>query len=302
MELNELDEYFMKPTKMSNGLLVYPINILNYNEFKSIANDTILFTIKDLDNLQHSNYEKQKKEKLIDRKTKYVHIKEDNLYDYLINKINIDLAFNDKINKLKSLSEEQKEQLRQAYIESNDTESIDILNNINNIDTSKSFLDVIFKLFVFCTKGEVNYNDGFMIYQNDNLYKINKDNFEEFREIVMLKNLLFAPPTSPNMFGMQAIERAIKATFGENDASLASICSVVVCNSGVTDKEIQNYSYYRLMYDFTIINRQHGNIFSFMLRSQGCDKANIDNLGDVVELNTNPYENLLSKHKVSTKL
>ena len=118
----------------------------------------------------------------------------------------------------------------------------------------------------------------------------------------MLKNLLFAPPTSPNMFGMQAIERAIKATFGENDASLASICSVVVCNSGISDKEIQNYSYYRLMYDFTIINRQHGNIFSFMLRSQGCDKANIDNLGDVVELNTNPYENLLSKHKVSTKL
>ena len=56
------------------------------------------------------------------------------------------------------------------------------------------------------------------------------------------------------------------------------------------------------MYDFTIINRQHGNIFSFMLRSQGCDKANINNLGDNVNLNTNPYENLLSKHKYSTKL
>ena len=53
MELNELDEYFMKPSKMSNGLLVYPINILNYNEFKSIANDTILFTIKNLENLRH---------------------------------------------------------------------------------------------------------------------------------------------------------------------------------------------------------------------------------------------------------
>ena len=118
----------------------------------------------------------------------------------------------------------------------------------------------------------------------------------------MNKNLIFTSPTSPSFFGMQAIERAIKSEFGNSETSLASICSVVSCNSGVSDKELENYSYYRLRYDFEIINRQHGNIFSFILRGQGCDKATINNLSEKINLNENPYNNLLSKHKYSTKL
>ena len=62
LEFNELDEYFMKPTKMFNGLLIYPIKIKDYDKFRNICSDTILFDIKDLNNLKHSDFEKKKKD------------------------------------------------------------------------------------------------------------------------------------------------------------------------------------------------------------------------------------------------
>lgn len=274
-----LDDYFMKPQYIDGIGNIYPISIKSYEIFRELSGKYIINGIKTLHNLYK-----------VDENT--------NVFDYILNmSIKGETEYNHllSLKKYEATTDEEKQQLETIN---------DILIKIKNKEISFFLITELEELFSLILKSKVKFNpnlQSFVVEGNNDL-NINRFNFDIFREVVMWQNILFEPLTSPSKFGNQAIQRAINAQFKDSNSSLASIISVVKCNSGITDSELENYSYYRLIYDFTTINRTHGNIFSFMLRSQGCSEATINNLSDEIDLHKNPYDGLLTKHNYSKSL
>lgn len=280
IDRTELDDYFMKPYDLKGVGLIYPVELFNYQRFKYLASKYLIQGNQTLFNL-------------------YKVPKDTNLLDYFVGKGYENHDMNNKVNEeiqrievndLKPANEKEENYIKSLYaMRDNYTNNKDKMYLIEEL---KELFSIVFQSDIkFNYINKDNYN--FEIISNHNY--INRYNFYDIREVVMWENLLNEPPTSPNKFGNQAIERAIKQEFGDVETSLASICSVVSCNSGVSDNELMQYTYYRLRYDFEIVNRQHGNLFSFMLRSQGNSQAEISNLSEIIDLHKNPYDCLFRK-------
>ena len=76
--------------------------------------------------------------------------------------------------------------------------------------------------------------------------------------------------------------------------------SVVGIERGLSDEDIFKYTYYRLYYDYMIINRKFSNLFVFMLRSQGCSDEKITELSEEVNLKFNPYDMIVGDFKINS--
>lgn len=280
---DELDDYFMKPYYLEEIGNIYPIEIFNYNEFKILASKYIIPNNKYLYDLFRMP-------------------KEMNLLDYYVLS---SLEIEEKINEIKNIRNIDINSLEKDVDKEKYYQTINILNDYQNNNSNYFYINELCRLFSLVTNSKVrfvNTQDNYYFYIENNNKFIDNKNFLKLREIIMWQNILFTMPTSSSKGGNKGIQNAIKDAFGENESSLSSICSVVKCNSNVTDEDLLNYTYYRLMYDFSIINRQQGNTFSFMLRSQGCSEALVENLSEPIDLHKNPYDCIFRKHKYSTKI
>lgn len=134
------------------------------------------------------------------------------------------------------------------------------------------------------------------VFEIDEKNFITKYNFEKYREVVMRQNMVYEPLTSPSEYGNQAIQKAIEARNSKGSTSdIQSICSVVSVYKGISDEELYGYTYFRLMMDFETINRINGNIFSAIFMSIGSKDSTINSLAEVIDLDNNPYKDLLKK-------
>ena len=278
---NDLDDYFMKPYFIEGVGDIHPVNIFNYERFRELAGKYIVQGINTLHNL-------------------YKVPKNTNELDYFVeNSIKMDIEIS-KLNEIKDC------------VPTNEIEKAKYNELMNLLELSKSGNIIIYslkeleELFSLVLQKQVKFYchlenplDKYYFKVEDNELFVTKDNFNKLKEVVMWQNILFEPPTSPSKIGNDLIRQTIEVEFGKNEDSgnLASICSIVSVNSGVSDEQIKKYSYYRLMYDFASINRQHGNIFTFMLRSQGCNEAIITDLSQAIDLHKNPYDIIFKKHK-----
>jgi hypothetical protein len=278
---NELDDYFMRPYYIEGIGDIYPVNIFDYERFRTLAGKYIVQGISTLHNI-------------------YKVPKNTNVLDYFVSmglKMDKELEYLEKV---------------QSYIPQSKEEEIKV-NELNELyQKYKSGNILIYsiyeleELFSMVFKKEIKFNcsidnpiEGYFFCDKDSKILINKNNFNILRDVIMWQNILFEPPTSPTKIGNDLIRQTIEVEFGKNNnsGSLASICSIVATNSGISDEQLKKYTYYRLMYDFSIINRQHGNMFSFMLRSQGCAEAVISDLSQEVDLHKNPYDSIFRRHK-----
>ena len=281
MIINDLDDYFMKPYLIDGIGDVYPINIFNYERFRQLASKYIIQGINTLHNI-------------------YKVPKNTNVLDYFVDTA---IRMDKEIIKLNEAK---------GYIPNNEQEKnqYDELMKLLDLYNSGKVVTYLIKeleeLFSMVLQKQVKFYcdlenplDNYYFKIEDEELFITKENFNELKEVIMWQNILFEPPTSPSKIGNELIQQTIEVEFGKNGDSgnLASICSIVSVNSGVSDEQIKKYSYYRLMYDFASINRQHGNIFTFMLRSQGCNEAVISDLSQSIDLHNNPYDIIFKKHK-----
>ena len=153
--------------------------------------------------------------------------------------------------------------------------------------------EVKFELLDIMENGIVDYR--FKIGDTENY--ITKFNYDKYRALVMEQNLLFEPLTSPSAKGNEVIQNAIKVLSKNGvSQSLASVCSAVSTSKGVSDAELQEYTYYRLMYDFETFNRVNNNLIHALFMSQGSKDVEITHLGQKIDLNKDPYANLLKRN------
>jgi hypothetical protein len=284
--------YFMNPYIMENVGKIYPIKYKDYYKFMDLAENTLLYSIDNLNNLKRIQFETLKYEGKIDRFEKFKDLEFDNLFDYVIN---LSFQYDEIINKIK-------EDIQTAYSKVNDCFiDDDIRNNIkfieyceNNIPKNKlkELLEMLLKKEVEITK------ENIFIYEEKNIVgNINKDNFDKFRDIVMKNNLLYEPLVGYDLNSNEIIKKAIKSKSEKGKkSSLESVIGIVSINRNLSDKEIQEYTIYRLYADFELISRQHYNQLYFMLKTVG-SSVDLMELSEEINIYKNPYKGLLSKHE-----
>lgn len=274
-ERNELDNYFMRPQFLEGVGNIYPISIFNYEKFSILARKYITQGITTLHNLYKVN-------------------KKVNELDYFID---MGIKMDTEITKLEEIK---------TLIPNNDEEQnkynelMQLLNLYHSGKVLTYSISELEELFSLLLQKKVvfkcNPNDlqeyVFQI-EDENLY-ITRDNFKEFRDIVMWQNILYEMPTSKDKNINEAIEKSLKSQNKNNKSGdLCAMISVVGIERGLSDDEVFKYTFYRLRFDYEIITRKLNNIFVFMLRSQGCDSAKIQELSEEVKLRFNPYDMLV---------
>lgn len=285
--MENLNNYFMKPTLMGNGISINPIKILDYNKFKILADKYILLDIKDINNQR--------------RQEKLPKLEEDNLFDYIVKLIESFIESKNIVQEIEKIKDIIKKNGVNPI--SDDKVAMEIFKNEGYfISLSKEDHKNNIETLIHMSIGDdikYNYNTkSFDIIRNEKkIGVIDRENFYEYRNIVMEQNLLFTPRIAPNKKSQEIIDKEIKKRFGDDDSSLESIISLVTIECGI--KDISNYTYYRIMADYRTIIKKLNYESCVILKANGCKSKSgeieIPNLQSSLGMNDNPYSNLLKK-------
>lgn len=295
--MNELNNYLMKPTYLKD-LAIYPIKLMEYENFKLLANQYLLLDIPQLNN-------KRKQERL-------PKLEQDNLFDYLVYLME---ESKDKTNEMRrhiKIARNQPKEVIKKQIEEN-PELQGFIDNLDLLEQlySKSMEEQLCKLISMTVKKKVSFINGiykaFAIYDIDEKasqekikWVINKDNFYDYRKIVMEQNCLFTPRISSNKRSQEILDREAKKIFGDEESSLESIVAFVSLE--YVGKDISEYTYYRVMADYKMAIKKLGYFASTIYRANGCkakdDKEiEIPNLSEDLGMLDNPFNKLLRQAK-----
>ena len=271
---NDIDSYFMLPAKNNTIGNIYPIKLKDYEHFKSIGSKYLMCGQKWLSNMLKLP-------------------KDICPLDYFVDIGYSTSTLEKELNKIdeKNMDDELKEIKNNVQLLKNN--GLDF--NIDNI--VEMFEMTLHQKVVFNPIGKIGdiFEYTFDIIGTE--YFINRDNFDIYRTIVMEQNLIYEPLTSPQKIGNEAIANAINSLNKNGiETSIASVLSSVKMFSGMSDDELKEYTYYRLMMDFESVNRINNNLINAIFRSVGNDQCNISALAEKIDMDKNPYKGILQKH------
>lgn len=137
--------------------------------------------------------------------------------------------------------------------------------------------------------GQVNLKTCDLWFELEDGTRIDRDNYDEIRQVVMRQNLIFEPIIAPDEYSQKLIDNAIAVLSKKGTPSdlEAMICAVCNCK-GVSASEMENYTYYQLRADFEMSQRLDYSRAIHVYRSQG---ATIDppNIAEELSIHENPY-------------
>lgn len=266
---DELDDYFMKPYKSNIGN-IYPIKIYDYYKFKKIASKYIIPSNEMMFNL-------------------YKLPKEINLFEYYVeNGLYVDNNLN-QLNELKDYIPKNKEE--EKYLSDIKT----TLDKYKNEEFMYYSIKEMEEMFSLIFREEVVFNNETLSFVDKlNKIKVDKNNFDFIREVVMHLNVLQEIPTNSNPYINEMIQHALELKNKEssNGGNLCAMVSFISIKKGISDRDLMEYTYYRLLYDYSIAIRENTNNFLYLLRSQGCNEAKIIEISEKLDLRIN-YKDLL---------
>lgn len=193
---------------------------------------------------------------------------------------------------------------------SSETKLFDLMTSIitNDIltDTNKKFkkLKDFEKMFSIILRTEcvmvVEKSDGqWWLSFNDGNGRIDRNNYDEIREVVLRQNLIYEPLIVEDELSQEIIDDGIKAmSKGGAKTDLESMIAYVCNLKGINASEMSDYSYYRLRCDVEMWQRIETNRAIHIYKSQGA-KCNTINEFKEFECHKNPYswEALFEKDK-----
>lgn len=290
--MNKLNNYFMKPAVMGNKVNVFPIKIMEYEEFKKLASNYIVLDIPQLNNKR-----KQDKEKELEL---------DNLFDYLVSLIETSKSADDLINQItyiKTLSDSEIE----SFLSQNANLEFLIENEalLKEIAAQNHHINIV-KMVQMTIKEDVEFNYKYKCFDikdadGELLAVITKDNFYEYRSIVMEQNLLFEPLVAPTKQAQKFIDNKLKGSNKDGESSdLEAIVAFVCTNTASLD--ISNYTYYRLMADFYSLLKQLNRREVVSFSAAGATKKNggaldIPSVVSKLEVTNSPYDGIFTEIK-----
>lgn len=287
----DTDNYFMKPYYLEGVGLIYPIKIKEYKEFKELADNILVNDLTNVINSLRINFQTQQFEGKLDRFEKFQKPQYETLYDYIID------VFSDLEEKQSSLKKIILDLEKTQYSAKDEyNKNIALINNLKSMLIENPLYKLL-TMVLHCNVGISN--KVIYIYDTDNnvIGKIDKTNFDTFREIVMYNNLLYKPIIGYDRVSNNAIQKGLKAKSNKGvSCTTEALLSVVSVNKSISDMELQEYTMYRLMADYVTISRQHYNNFGFMRAIMGDKTSDIKDLQEDLCIYNNPYDGILQKH------
>ena len=162
------------------------------------------------------------------------------------------------------------------------------------------------KMFNIVTKQKCEFvvnSDGAYVKFDTNLKdnkiekRIDRDNFDEIRNVIMRQNLIFEPLVVEDEYTQEVIDDMVVARNRTNRGfDFLSMLVYVCCARGLKPKDLQDYTYYQLRCDCEMVQRIEFNESIHAYRSQG---AKIDNLDVYKKLsslsNPNSWDSFFKK-------
>jgi hypothetical protein len=267
----------MLPEEVDTLGRIYPIRLKDWEKFNKLSNFLFIHGLQNLKNLYQF-------------KGEYV-------LDYIINE-NAPYFIERKITK------EFEEQIEKCTEEEQIILKKQLEKVLNNIKIQITMEDIE-ENFSLIFREEVKFD--FVITEENGLdycFRIGKTgkaltkyNYDILREIVMKQNIMYEPLTSPDKLTNEIFKKTMEAKIRRNRGKtrdFESIIALVSIERGISDEEIMEYTYYRLMKDYNVIVRKHNNIYSAIFMSVG-NKMTLNSFDEEIEMYHNPYDDIFGE-------
>lgn len=161
-------------------------------------------------------------------------------------------------------------------------------------------------LFSLVTQKEVVFfsTDRIAGFEVDENHIINRDNYDQVREVIMNQNLLYEPKVFKNKAVQQWAEKVIK-TRSKNSVEITveDMLSTVSAFTGKHYWELEEYTLYQLKSDFERINKLKNYDAEIAFKCAGAQELKIKHFAEKIDLYRNPYDDLFkSKDQFGNKL
>ena len=152
-----------------------------------------------------------------------------------------------------------------------------------------TFINGIYKAFVI-------YDIDEKIGEEKIKWVINKDNFYDYRKIVMEQNCLFTPLIAPS----KKAQKYIDAKFNKGDKAEVDLEAMIAFVTTNANHDYYNYTYYRLMADFRSLNKQmnRNDVIEFTsggMTKKGGGQLEIPNIFESLGLDKSPWDEIFKE-------
>lgn len=163
-----------------------------------------------------------------------------------------------------------------------------------------SFLNLV-KVFSYILRKDVFFNKGKGTFETDDGKKIDRDNYEKLREVIMNQNILFSPKIYKNKKLQEWAEKVLKARAKNAlDSTIEDMISTIAVISSKDYKTLEDYTIYQIRQEFNRIMKIEAYRNAISFRIAGDDKAKIEHYAEKMDMFKNPYDDVF-KEKNSMK-
>jgi hypothetical protein len=288
-----LDNYFMKPYYLNRLGLVYPISLYEYDDFSPLASEFILLDMPKRNNLAKQQFEKAKIEGIIDYSIKFEPLEQTHLFDWITSSIEHNKEQEEVYKEIKEKTNGLPQEQIEEVIKENENCRELIVRALNY--SGKSIKDYICELISKTVKCEVVYEyvtKCFCVIKDNKITGVlDRDNFYEYRKVVMEQNVLHEPRVGGNVQSQEYIDRELKVLYGDNESSVESMVAFV---SSSNSRDISDYTYYRLKADFIMEMRKLDYSVTNNYNANGCKtkdggSISVPSITEPLGLDVNPY-------------
>lgn len=288
-----LDNYFMKPYYLNRLGLVYPISLYEYDDFSPLASEFILLDMPKRNNLAKQQFEKAKIEGIIDYSIKFEPLEQTHLFDWITSSIEHNKEQEEVYKEIKEKTNGLPQEQIEEVIKENENCRELIVRALNY--NGKSIKDYICELISKTVKCEVVYEyvtKCFCVIKDNKITGVlDRDNFYEYRKVVMEQNVLHEPRVGGNVQSQEYIDRELKVLYGDNESSVESMVAFV---SSSNSRDISDYTYYRLKADFIMEMRKLDYSVTNNYNANGCktkdgSSISVPSITEPLGLDVNPY-------------
>lgn len=147
-------------------------------------------------------------------------------------------------------------------------------------------------------KGEIDYHNVMIVVGDYEIcggelkakHIINRDNYNEIREIMREQALLFDPLVAPDERSQKRIDRAIQKKIKKMSKGTkeTNIESMLVLNSSRFQIDLETYTYYQLKAQYSMLNREQVALMYNIARPHGKDIPMVS-FAEELDIHDNPF-------------
>ncbi|WP_243357252.1 hypothetical protein [Bacillus litorisediminis] len=172
----------------------------------------------------------------------------------------------------------------------------------NTFNETVRQLEILFSLVFRRPIKCVDFDDGFIFYNQRKKIVIDKHNYDEIRSVIMMQNVLFEPKVFKNQIVAEWAEAVLKERAKNAvEVSMEDKLTTIAHLSGKHYHELMNYTIYQIEAEFARIEKDKLYHTNVAFKCAGANEVSINHYAEKTNIYRNPYDELFKdKSKLNT--